>query len=113
MDSVETVFKPSEKFRASSHVSSLEAYRKLYQDSIDNPDAFWRKIASEFYWETEPTKSASYNLDPRIGRVSINWFEGGRTNICYNLVDRHVKAGLGGRLAYIWEGNEVTHRSEV
>jgi acetyl-CoA synthetase len=35
------------------------------------------------------------------------WFMGGKTNICYNAVDRNIEAGNGGKVAMIWEGNEV------
>lgn len=35
------------------------------------------------------------------------WFKGGQTNICYNALDRHVEAGLGDKVAFYWEGNDV------
>lgn len=37
--------------------------------------------------------------------VRRQWFEGGRTNLCYNALDRWVERGEGGRTAVVWEGN--------
>lgn len=41
------------------------------------------------------------------GPIYTKWFEGAQTNICYNAVDRHVEAGLGDKVAFYWEGNDV------
>lgn len=39
-------------------------------------------------------------------RICLQWFKGGKTNICYNAVDRSVEAGDGEKIAMYWEGNE-------
>ena len=39
------------------------------------------------------------------GPINIDWFQGGRTNICYNALDKHVKEGHGDSVAVLWEGN--------
>ena len=39
------------------------------------------------------------------GPISIEWFKGGRTNIAYNALDRHVLAGHGDQVALYYEGN--------
>ena len=39
------------------------------------------------------------------GPIKIEWFIGGETNLCYNAVDRHVKNGLGGKAAFLYEGD--------
>ena len=41
------------------------------------------------------------------GPVSIEWFKGAETNIAYNCLDRHVKAGNGDKIAMYWEGNDL------
>ena len=46
------------------------------------------------------------NFDSAVGKVESKWFDGGKTNICYNAVDRHVAAGLGAQVAFHHEGNE-------
>ncbi len=42
----------------------------------------------------------------RKGKVFTEWFRGGRTNIAYNCLDRHVAEGRGGQTAILWEGND-------
>ncbi len=40
------------------------------------------------------------------GRVFSEWFRGGRTNVCYNCLDRHVAAGHGSQTCFLFEGND-------
>lgn len=47
-----------------------------------------------------------YNFDLRKGPVGMEFFKGGKTNVCYNALDRHVKLGSGERACFLWEGNE-------
>ncbi len=52
------------------------------------------------------------NADERSGRtptwvLGAGRFLGGRTNLAYNCIDRHVAAGLGARTAFLWEGNDL------
>ena len=48
-----------------------------------------------------------YNFDLNKGPISIEWFKGAQTNIAYNCLDRHVKAGKGDKIAMYWEGNDL------
>ena len=43
-----------------------------------------------------------YNFDMRKGPISVKWFKNGRTNMCYNCLDRWVAAGRGNQVAFIW-----------
>jgi len=89
-------------------VEDREQYEEMYQRSIEDPDGFWGDIAEEFYWHKkwEP-KHMSWNFDVRKGPISIECFKGGETNICYNALDRHIKAGRGDVPAFLWEGNDL------
>ena len=80
----------------------------MYNRSIADPNGFWRDIALDnFYWETLPEeKHMSFNFDVRKGPIYSTWFKGGRTNLCYNALDRHVKEGYGDRTCLIFEGND-------
>ena len=89
-----------------AYVDSIEQYQKMYDESIRDPDAFWGKIADEFHWEKKWDKISDVNFDLDKGPVSIKWFLGAKTNLAYNCVDRHVKAGNGDRVAFLWEGND-------
>ena len=96
------MFSPSQVFADKAHVRSLDAYREMYQRSIDDPDGFWAEIADGFYWKNRWTKVREFDF---TGDISIKYFVGGRTNITYNALDRHL-AARGDQPAILWEGNE-------
>ncbi len=100
----EKVVTPPAEFTEKAWVKTMDEYKKLYDQSIDDPDAFWAGKAEEFHWEKKWDKVRSYNFEK--GNVFIKFFEGAKTNITYNCLDRHVKDGKGDRQAIIWEGNE-------
>jgi acetyl-CoA synthetase len=78
---------------------TLDQYRAMYAQSMDDPDAFWMKQAERLDWFTKPSKISGWSFDP----VEIKWFEDGEINICHNAVDRHIQAGNGDRTALIFE----------
>jgi acetyl-CoA synthetase len=83
----------------------MEEYRKEYERSVNNPDGYWGEQAGQFHWFRKWDKVLSYNFDVRKGPIFTKWFEGGKTNISYNCLDRHL-ATRGDQVAIIWEGNE-------
>ena len=97
------VFKPSSEFSSKSYIGSMEEYKKMYEDSIKNPDEFWAKLAEEHVsWYKKWNKVRDYDFK----QGKIRWFEGAKLNVTYNCLDRHVENGHGDDLAIIWEGNE-------
>ena len=54
-------------------------------------------------WEAQHWEQ-NFNLDQ--GDIAVKWFKGGKTNIAYNCLDRHVKEGRGDQPCFLWEGNE-------
>ena len=54
-----------------------------------------------------------FNFNPSKGPIQVTYFKGGRTNVCYNALDRHVKAGCGSRPAILWEGNDIGDERRV
>ena len=89
-----------------AHVGSMKEYKRMYRESIDNPQAFWSEISAGFHWDKPWHTLNKVNFDATKGPISIEWFLGGRTNLAYNCVDRHVLAGKGDRVAFLWEGND-------
>ncbi|MBT7651516.1 MAG: acetate--CoA ligase [Opitutae bacterium] len=96
---------PPENISNQAHVGSLDAYRKEYQKSIEDPSGFWSNIASEFHWFEKWNQVSSYNYNMGEGPIDIKWFSGAKTNVCYNCVDRHLDLRPD-KTAIIWEGNE-------
>jgi len=83
----------------------MEEYQAMYQKSIDDPDRFWSEVAEDFHWYSKWEQVRRYNYDRREGPISIEWFKGAKTNVCYNCVDRHLETRAD-KTAIIWEGNE-------
>jgi acetyl-CoA synthetase len=77
----------------------------MYQRSIDDPDGFWGEMAEQFHWFRKWDTVRSFNYNVKEGPISIKWFEGGKTNITTNCLDRHLDT-RGDQTAIIWEGNE-------
>lgn len=86
---------------ANTHTNAAQ-YDLLYQQSISDPDAFWAEQAKRVDWVRAPTKIAGWSYDP----VSIKWYEDGALNLCHNAIDRHVTAGNGDRIAFIFEADD-------
>ncbi|MGJ3241566.1 MAG: acetate--CoA ligase [Opitutales bacterium] len=92
-------FKPAETFQQQAHLGSLEEYRKLYEKSIADPEAFWAEVAGELEW-MQPWDRVLNEDDAPF----YKWFEGGKTNVCVNCVDKHLANGGRNKAAFIWEG---------
>ena len=93
---------PPKKNVSNSRIASIESYRMLYKQSIENPEKFWGEIAERLDWYTK--WNSVRDVDFRSG--NIKWFSGGILNASYNCIDRHVENGFGDDTAIIWEGND-------
>ena len=97
----ENVFHPSAEWSAHAHIKNMDQYQEIYDSSLRDRDAFWANIAERITWYKKWDTVS--NVD--FKKAEIKWFEGGKLNISYNCLDRHVEAGKGDRTALIWEGN--------
>ncbi len=78
-----------------------KTYISMYQDSIENSDEFWAKQAKEFLkWDKD--WEVTSNVDYHKGL--IEWFKGGKLNLTYNCIDRHLPQRAN-QTAIIWEGD--------
>ena len=85
--------------------SALDRYKAEHRRSITDPTGFWAEKSTEFLdWEQEYHSVMSGSLES----ANVRWFEGGKLNVCYNAIDRHVLHGKGDSVAMIWEGDEPT-----
>jgi acetyl-CoA synthetase len=92
------VFPPDPEFVQRANVSGMEAYEALYKQSVEDPEGFWAGIASGFEW-FRPWDTVLEWKEP-----FARWFVGGRTNLAYNCLDRHLGTWRKNRAAIIWEG---------
>ncbi|WP_279164585.1 acetate--CoA ligase [Thermus scotoductus] len=100
----ERVFYPSEAFRKQAHIQSEEEYERLYRQSLEDPEGFWGRVASELHW-FEPWQKVLEGDLPHA-----KWFVGGKTNLSYNALDRHVQTWRRNKAALIWEGEPGEER---
>ena len=82
-------------------IKTFEQYEKEYQQSIEQPEIFWAKIAEEFVW----IKKWDKVLEWEFFTPKIEWFQGGICNLSQNCLDRHL-ATRGNQIALIWEPND-------
>lgn len=76
-------------------------YEKLYNLSTQNPEQFWAEQAERLHWfkKWDQVKNVSYNSP-----IKIEWFKGGKINIAYNCIDRHLEKHAN-KVALIWEAD--------
>lgn len=98
----QTIF-PVPKHLSESALIDEKEYERLYQWSINEPDAFWKEQGRRLDWIRPYTKINNSSFSP--GAIDINWFADGQLNASYNCIDRHLKANPD-RTAIIWEGDE-------
>src|SRR5215469_16871578 len=92
------VFKPSRELAENARIKSLAQYRKMYRESIRNPDKFWAREAKELTWH-KPWKKV---LDWKVPFAKR--FVGGQLNLSENCLDRHLAGPRRNKAAIIWEG---------
>ncbi|HZZ40352.1 MAG TPA: acetate--CoA ligase [Acidobacteriaceae bacterium] len=92
------VFPPPADFAQKAHIKSLAEYQRMYERSVKDPEGFWAEAARELHWFEPWQKVLDWNLP------WAKWFVGGKINLCYNCVDRHVASGRADKTAILWEG---------
>ncbi|BBU20623.1 acetate--CoA ligase [Mycobacterium xenopi] len=90
-------YPPPPEFVAQANVHD-DVYREAERDRL----AFWAKQADRLSWATPFEQVLDWSQAP-----FAKWFVGGRLNVAYNCVDRHVEAGRGDRVAIHWEGEPL------
>ncbi len=95
---------------ANSYSISAERYDALYQDSVENNEAFWAEQARKLAWDKDFTNVKDVSFDKEDLR--IRWFEDGEMNVCVNCVDRHLPTKAN-QTAIIWEGDNPDHVEKI
>lgn len=95
---------------AENALINAEQYREWYQESIDDPETFWREHGKIVDWIKPYTEVKSTSFDP--GHIRIRWFEDGTLNVAANCLDRHLTT-LGDQTDIVWEGDDATQSKTV
>ena len=81
-----------------------EQYQQMYQESVENSESFWAKQAERMHWfkKWDKVKEVDFNT------ASIKWYLGGKINVSYNCLDRHLDSPRKNQAALIWESDDPT-----
>lgn len=99
------LFPPPASFSANAHIKSFEEYERLYAEAEADPEAFWAKQAEELHWFKKWDRVLEWN------EPFAKWFVGGKINISYNCLDRHLTTWRKNKAAFIWEGEPGEQRT--
>jgi acetyl-CoA synthetase len=100
------LFQPPTEFSQAAYVKSLEDYKHLYEKSVADPEAFWGELAAqELHWFQKWDKVLDWQ--PPFAQ----WFVGGKLNVSYNCLDRHLTNDRRDKTALIWEGEPGDSRT--
>ena len=94
-------FAPSDEFRREALLSDPS----IYEAAARNPEGYWAKQAESLHWFQKWNKVLDWN-PPRA-----KWFVGGKINISYNCIDRHIDTPRRNKAALIWEGEPGDRRT--
>tara|TARA_B100001063_G_scaffold59570_1_gene53797 strand:- start:476 stop:2398 length:1923 start_codon:yes stop_codon:yes gene_type:complete len=89
------------------YIEDIEQYHRLYKESLENPKEFFNKLANEnIYWlkDFDEVHNESF--------ANTKWFEGGKTNVSFNCIDRHLKNNAT-KTALIWEGDDPSDSKKL
>src|SRR4028119_2133981 len=100
------LFHPPAEFSQAAQIRSLEEYQNLYDRAKANPEQFWAELAEqELHWFQK--WDTVLDWQPPFAQ----WFVGGKLNLSYNCLDRHLTTWRKNKAALIWEGEPGDSRT--
>jgi acetyl-CoA synthetase len=99
-------FPPPESVTKTAYVKSFEEYQKLWEQSINHPDAFWLKQSEMLTWYKKPTKSLEYVWNSKAREIHHTWFADGQLNVSVNCLDRHLGTPIAKKTAILFQGDD-------
>lgn len=91
---------PVNPAQAGPQTISPEQYQQMYEESVNDPNAFWGKVAKRLQWFKEPTIIKDTSFD--ASNFHTRWFADGELNVSVNCLDRHLEQ-RGDKVAIVWE----------
>tara|TARA_B100000405_G_scaffold291344_1_gene242038 strand:- start:311 stop:2251 length:1941 start_codon:yes stop_codon:yes gene_type:complete len=102
-------YNPPKKLSLNANYKSLQDYIEEYKRSLKENDVFWSEKAERIEWFKKWKKVS--DIDFTLPK--IEWFIGGKLNVSYNCIDRHIKNGKGDAIAFYWEGNDPSESKKL
>ncbi len=104
----ERLFAPHANISEQAHIKGPAEYERLYNESINDPESFWGKMAEEhLHWTKKWDKVLEYDFN----KPEVKWFLNGELNASYNCLDRHLLSWRRNKAAIIWEGDDGTYKT--
>jgi len=106
----EKVYPVPPEFAAQANINQ-EQYQSMYRRSVEDPDGFWAEQAEAYLSWSSPWDKV---LDWSFGEddLHIEWFKGGKLNVSYNCLDRHLET-RGDQTAILWEADDPGHDRNI
>ena len=101
---------PADTSIAETSGLNLKTREIMYQQSISDPEEFWRQQGNRIDWIKAPTQIKNTRFTPND--VSIQWYADGQLNVAANCLDRHL-ANHGEEIAIIWEGDDPSQSRHI
>ena len=101
---------PADTSIAETSGLNLKKREIMYQQSISDPEEFWRQQGNRIDWIKAPTQIKNTRFTPND--VSIQWYADGQLNVAANCLDRHL-ANHGEEIAIIWEGDDPSQSRHI
>lgn len=95
------IFQPDAAMQGQAWIADMAAYEAAHKRALDDPDGYWGERAQElldWFSDFDSVLEADYD------KPEFKWFSGGRTNVAYNCLDRHLTDGRRNKAALIWQG---------
>ena len=92
------MFNPPKEFAERAHIKSLAEYERICSEAAADPEGFWAEQAHDIHWFRKWDKVLDWK------EPFAKWFVGGKLNISYNCLDRHLASWRKNKAAIIWEG---------
>ena len=102
-------YNPPQKLSLNANYKSLKDYSEEHKRSLKENDVFWSEKAERIEWFKKWKKVS--DIDFTLPK--IEWFIGGKLNVSYNCIDRHIKNGKGDAIAFYWEGNDPSESKKL
>ena len=102
-------YNPPQKLSLNANYKSLKDYSEEHKRSLKKNDVFWSEKAERIKWFKKWKKVS--DIDFTLPK--IEWFIGGKLNVSYNCIDRHIKNGKGDAIAFYWEGNDPSESKKL
>jgi acetyl-CoA synthetase len=99
------LFPPPPEFAVKAHIKSMEELERLRAEASADPEGFWARMAEELHWFKKWDKVLNWHPP------HAEWFVGGKINISYNCLDRHLETWRRNKAALIWEGEPGEQRT--